>query len=336
MRTSCFLIAIVFVTGCGGKSVAPPVPPQSHLQQQASFERLENQLQQIQQAVSTLQRTNQQTTRLEADLRRSQQEISQKLEALQNLITSALPSPRPPQGQSPSTPSVEESTPSIEVQVSHRITERWSRAIEKWSAPRRNHRYYRGAHRTQCDLFVRDVFAECRIDAFQNRSINQLHDHLSTQWDTVSGKEAADRAAKAIPTVAITIKGEPPGSHIAVLLGALDGRGRPKVRGAGAFSGPKGKPHPPKPSRIYRGGTYDGLGWHWKSSHFTYITYFSMPDETLESASSAFAQSRAAIVGIPTADIDIEEKGFFKKVKYGGGDNLIPFTDLAATNAFFL
>ena len=27
----------------------------------------------------------------------------------------------------------------------------------------------------------------------------------------------------------------------------------------------------------------------------------------------------------------IHNVGFFKKVKYGGGDNLIPFTDLAAT-----
>ena len=34
--------------------------------------------------------------------------------------------------------------------------------------------------------------------------------------------------------------------------------------------------------------------------------------------------------------VDEENEGFFKKVKYGGGDNLIPFTDLAATNAFFL
>lgn len=153
---------------------------------------------------------------------------------------------------------------------------RWKEAIEHWSQPDREHIFYRSENQTHCDLFVRNVFSDYGITIFREGSVDQLYLSLNDQWKRVKAHEAAQRAATGIPTIALTTSDDPPDRHIVVLLGGLDIREYPNVRGAGLYSGPRGKPHRQRQGK-YRGGVYDGLNWHWQSRHYKHIKYFSMP-----------------------------------------------------------
>lgn len=153
---------------------------------------------------------------------------------------------------------------------------RWKKAVEHWSQPDREKIFYRARNRTNCDLFVRKVFSDYGISIFPEGSVDQLYLKLRTRWRKLRPYDAAEQANKGIPTIALTTSDDPPKSHIVVLLGGRDTRGYPNVRGAGAYSGPRGKPHRQRHGK-YRGGVYDGLNWHWQSRHHRHVKYFSMP-----------------------------------------------------------
>lgn len=160
---------------------------------------------------------------------------------------------------------------------------RWRKAIEHWSQPNRENIFYRAGNSTNCDSFVRRVFSDYGIAIFREGSVDQLYLKLRTQWRKLLPYDAAEQANEGIPTIALTTNDDPPKSHIVVLLGGRDTRGYPNVRGAGAYSGPRGKPHGQRHGQ-YRGGVYDGLVWHWQKIHHKHIQYFSMPAGQLANA----------------------------------------------------
>lgn len=145
----------------------------------------------------------------------------------------------------------------------------WQEAIE------RIQRQFESERGTYCDLFVKCVLAEYGFDEFEGLRIPSIYRYLQSNWVRLSAKEAAKRAEKGIPTVALTTNSEPPGNHIVVLTGGIDNKNRPRVKSAGAFSGPYGTPHQKRPGRKYLGYIYEDIGYHWKRRHFKYIKYFS-------------------------------------------------------------
>lgn len=145
----------------------------------------------------------------------------------------------------------------------------WQQAITK---AERRIESERGVY---CDIFVKAVLAEYGINNFNGRRIPQFYEYLKSHWTELSAEDAAKNAEKGLPTIALTTNDDPPGNHIVMLTGGMDGRNRPNVKGSGAFSGPRGSPHKEKPGKKYLGYVYENWEYHWRKSHFKYIKYFS-------------------------------------------------------------
>ena len=179
-----------------------------------------------------------QISQINRQIEEDQQATDQQLKRLLELNSSP---PSPVETAKP-IPEIDLLPPSTETLAgsNEQLIQAWQNALDQWSVPNVASVFYADSKGTHCDLLARNMFARCGLTTFRNRNIDQLHSYMSRNWKLLAAEEAAAKASQGIPTIAMTTKSQPPGSHIVILLGGLDSKGRPKVRGAGTFSGSSG------------------------------------------------------------------------------------------------
>ena len=320
MRKLFYLCCLpIMFFGCSSKQ---GIQPSTFKQQQQAIKRIENQLGSIQQEISLIKSNldisalGDQISQINRQIEEDQQATAQQLKRLLELNSSpptGLVSPPSPVETTKPIPEPDLLLPSTETLTgsNEQLIQAWQNALDQWSDPNVASVFYADSKGTHCDLLARNMFARCGLTTFRNRNIDQLHSYMSRNWKLIAAEEAAAKASQGIPTIAMTTKSQPPGSHIVILLGGLDSKGRPKVRGAGTFSGPSGIEHRKRPKFKYRGGTYEGLGWHWRSSHFQYISYFAMSEPEMTQASQKLTENQMfAMARSRSAGANIIDDGF--------------------------